>query len=37
MLDIIFKIFFDIFLQRKPEVVCYRIGDNLYTCDAYWK
>lgn len=21
---------------KKPHLVCYQIGDNQYSCDAYW-
>ena len=22
---------------REPHIVCYQIGDNQYSCDAYWE
>ena len=37
MFALMFKFLFEAFLPRTPEVVCYQIGDNAYTCDAFWR
>lgn len=37
MFAVIFKLFLDIFLFPTPVVECRQIGDNQYTCDAYWR
>jgi hypothetical protein len=36
MLELFFALLIEFSQYRTPHIVCYQIGDNQYTCDAYW-